>query len=155
MQNRQKPFDLNKKKEKVKLENLYDRYQQCKSNDLKDLIDLESIIKKSNSLMNEDDRRASNFIKIFDNMEDDDFNKFLFIFEKYDLMNYTITDLLNNIIDSSKTDNFLKDLCATYKKYSDSLTYGGKKNAIDKISVYLNHLKLKSEQTQILFKKNI
>ena len=134
------------------MEDLYDKYQKCKSNDLKDLMDLESIIKKHNSLTNADEAKAKNFIEIFDKMEDDNFDKFLYIFEKYDLINLTFTDIEEKINDEKQRDDFLLDLCSTYKNYSDSLTAGGKKDAIDKINIYLNHLKRKSGEKKPLFK---
>ena len=152
IRNRQNPIDFNKIKERQKLEDLYNKYQFCKSNDPKDLIDLESIIKKTNSLMSAEEKKADNFIKKFDKMEEDNFEKLLYIFDIYDLTNLTLTDIEEMINEEEKRDDFLVDLLSKYKKCSDNLTPGGKKDAIDKICVYLNHLKKKSEEKKPLFK---
>ena len=153
LRNRQEPIDFNKKNEKEKLENLYAQYQQCKSNDLKDLIDLESMIKNSNLIISTEEKKAENFIKIFDSMGEDNYQKFLFIFDKFDITEYTLTDINVSMNDPEKRGEFLMNLCTQYKVYSDSLTAGGKKEAIDKITIYLNHLREKNAENQALFKK--
>ena len=153
LKNRQNPVDFNRKKEKEKLENLYAQYQQCKESDLKDLIDLESMIKKSNSSISQEEKKAENFIKKFESMKDDDYQKFLFIFDKYDITEYLLTDIEIKINSPEEREKFLVFLCSKYKKYSDSLTAGGKKEAIDKINIYFNHLKKKNDEKQPLFKE--
>lgn len=153
LKNRQNPIDLNRKKEKEKLENLYAQYQQCKESDLKDLIDLESMIKKSNSSISQEEKKAENFIKKFESMKDDDYQKFLFIFDKYDITEYLLTDIEIKINSPEEREKFLVFLCSKYKNYSDSLTAGGKKEAIDKINIYFNHLKKKNDEKQPLFKE--
>ena len=153
LKNRQNPVDFNRKKEKEKLENLYAQYQQCKESDLKDLIDLESMIKKSNSSISQEEKKAENFIKKFESMKDDDYQKFLFIFDKYDITEYLLTDIEIKINSPEEREKFLVFLCSKYKNYSDSLTAGGKKEAIDKINIYFNHLREKNDEKQPLFKE--
>ena len=123
-----------------------EKYQQCKTNDAKDLIDLESIIKKSNLSVTDEQKKADNFLEIFSKMKDDDHEKFLFIFEKYNLTEYfVVSDILNIVLDHDKGYNFLVELCSKYQKYGSGLNPGAKKEAITKIQIYLNHLKKKSE----------
>ena len=154
IKNRKKPIDFNKKGEKEKIEKVLENYQQCKTNDAKDLIDLESLIKKSNISITEDEKKANNFLQIFNKMKEDDEAKFLYIFEKYNLTEYyEDSDILTRIYDPDDRYNFLVELCSKYQKYNMELTPGGKKQAINQIQVYLNHLKKKSEdKNKPLFK---
>ena len=146
IRNRQEPIDFNVIGEKEKLEKLLEEYQQCKNNDAKDLIDLESIIKKSNLNITNEQKKAYNFLQIFNKMKEDDHEKFLFIFEKYNLTKYyEITDLLNLVLNPDERYNLLVELCSKYQKYANGLNPGAKKDAITQIQIYLNHLKKKSE----------
>ena len=146
IRNRQEPIDFNLIGEKEKLEKLLEEYQQCKTNDVKDLIDLESIIKKSNINITNEQKKAYNFLQIFNKMKEDDHEKFLFIFEKYNLTKYyEVSDLLNIILNLEERYDFLIELCSKYQKYGDGLKPGAKKDAITQIQIYLNHLKKKSE----------
>ena len=117
------------------------------------MIDLESMIKNSNLIISTEEKKAENFIKIFDSMGEDNYQKFLFIFDKFDITEYTLTDINVSMNDPEKRGEFLMNLCTQYKVYSDSLTAGGKKEAIDKITIYLNHLRQKNAENQALFKK--
>ena len=135
------------------MEKLLIEYQQCKSNDIKDLIDLESIIKNNNVNISEEEKKASNFITNFEKMKDNNINKFLYIFDKYNLTEYyTDTDIINKITISKERDKFIIELCSKYQKYNQSLTDCPKKEAINKINIYLNHLKTKcSNKEEKLF----
>ena len=146
IRNRQTPIDFVIIGEKEKLEKLLEEYQQCKTNDAKDLIDLESIIKESNLSITNEQKKAYNFMENFNKMKDDNHEKFLFIFEKYNLTEYyEVTDILNIILNHDERYNFLVELCSKYQKYSSVLNPGPKKDAITQIQVYLNHLKKESE----------
>jgi hypothetical protein len=153
IRNKQKPIDFSIKGEKENLEKLLIEYQQCKSNDIKDLIDLESIIKNNNVNISQEEKKASNFITNFEKMKDDNLNKFLYIFNKYNLTEYyTDTDIINKITISKERDKFILELCSKYQKYNQSLTDCPKKEAINKINIYLNHLKAKcSNKEEKLF----
>ena len=153
IRNKQKPIDFSIKGEKENLEKLLIEYQQCKSNDIKDLIDLESIIKNNNVNISQEEKKASNFITNFEKMKDDNLNKFLYIFDKYNLTEYyTDTDIINKITISKERDKFILELCSKYQKYNQSLTDCPKKEAINKINIYLNHLKAKcSNKEEKLF----
>ena len=152
LKNKQKPLDLGKRKEKENLEKLINKYQQCKSNDVKDLIELESIIKKSNLIMSEDDKKAFNFLQIFNGMKDDDFQKLYFILDKFNITEYSESEIIEKINNIDERYDFILDLCAQYKKYNDDLTPGNKKDAISRIHVYFNHLKEKCKNNEPLFK---
>ena len=152
LKNKQKPLDLGKRKEKENLEKLINKYQQCKSNDVKDLIELESIIKKSNLIMSEDDKKAFNFLQIFNGMKDDDFQKLYFILDKFNITEYSESEIIEKINNIDERYDFILDLCAQYKKYNDDLTPGNKKDAISRIHVYFNHLKEKCSNNEPLFK---
>ena len=143
LKNREKRIDFSKKSEKTKLENLISKYQQCKSNDVKDLIELESIIKKSNIIMSEDDKKAFNFIQIFNKMKDDDFQKLDFVFDKFNITEYSVSEIIEKINNPNERYDLLIDLCDRYSKYNDDLTPGNKKDAISRIQIYFNHLKEK------------
>ena len=146
IRNRQAPIDFEIIGEKEKLEKLLEEYQQCKSNDAKDLNDLESIIKKSNVSITDEQKKAYNFMENFNKMEDCNHEKFLFIFVKYNLTEYyEDTDILNKIINHDERYDFLVELCSKYQKYSSVLNPGPKKDAITQIQIYLNHLKKESE----------
>ena len=143
LKNREKRIDFNKKSEKIKLENLISKYQQCKSNDVKDLIELESIIKKSNILLSEDDKKAFNFIQIFNEMKDDDFQKLYFVFDRYNITEYSVSEIIEKINNPDERYDLLLELCDRYNKYNDDLTPGNKKDAISRINIYFNHLREK------------
>ena len=155
IKNKKTPIDFNIIGEKEKLEKKLEEYQQCKSNDARDLIDFESIVKQSDLSITLDEKKAYNFLQNFNKMKDDDIGKFLLIFEKYNLTEYyEDTDIINKIVNVDKRLIFLVELCSKYQKYSMELTPGGKKDAINQIQIYLNHLKKKSEnKNNHLFEK--
>ena len=139
------PIDFNIIGEREKLENIYERYQKCKSNDIKDLIDLEKIIKSSNVLISEEEKKAQNFLQNFNRLEDDNHEKLLLIFNKYNIAGYYETDVLINLLNSEKRYEMIVKLCSIYQKYNNNLTQGAKKDAITQIQIYLNHLKKKCD----------
>ena len=139
------PIDFNIIGEREKLENIYERYQKCNSNDIKDLIDLEKIIKSSNVLISEEEKKAQNFLQNFNRLEDDNHEKLLLIFNKYNIAGYYETDVLINLLNSEKRYEMIVKLCSIYQKYNNNLTQGAKKDAITQIQIYLNHLKKKCD----------
>ena len=139
------PIDFNIIGEREKLENIYERYQKCKSNDIKDLIDLEKIIKSSNVLISEEEKKAQNFLQNFNRLEDDNHEKLLLIFNKYNIAGYYETDVLINLLNSEKRYEMIVKLCSIYQKYNNNLTQGAKKDVITQIQIYLNHLKKKCD----------
>ena len=143
LKNRLKRIDFSKRKEKEKLENLISKYQLCKSNDVKDLEELESIIKKSDILMSDNEKIAFNFLQIFNKMKDDDFQKLYFVLDKFNITGYSMSDISAKINNPDERYNLLIDLCDKYKKYNDDLNPGYRKDAIGRIHVYFNHLKEK------------
>ena len=144
--NYKNPVDFNIIGEREKVENLLEQYQKCISNDAKDLFELEKIIKTCNLSMSEDEIKAKNFLQNFNEKKDDDPEKFLLIFEKYNITEYyEITDILNMADDPDQRYNFIVGLCAKYQKYNDHLNPGLKKDAINQIQIYLNHLKKKCD----------
>jgi hypothetical protein len=143
LKNRLKRIDFSKIKEKEKLENLISKYQQCKSNDVKDLEELESIIKKPDILMSDDEKIAFNFLQIFNKMKDDDFQKLYFVLDKFNITDYSASEIIAKINNPDERYDLLIDLCDKYKKYNDDLNPGYRKDAIGRIHVYFNHLKEK------------
>ena len=138
-------IDFNIIGEKEKFEEILEKYQKCKSNDIKDLIELEKIIKRSNVLISEDEKKAQNFLQNFNRLEDDNHEKFLLIFDKYNITEYFETDALTKILNPEKRYDIIVKLCSIYQKYNNNLTQGAKKDAITQIQVYLNHLKKKCD----------
>ena len=143
LENKQNPIDITKNKEKSKLENLFVLYKQCETNNPNDLKELENIIKKSENKMSYEDIKAKNFIENFEKMKDNDIFKFLYIFQRYDITEYKADDLVDKIRNINERENLIIDLCAIYQKYNDNIAKGETKEAINKIQVYLNHLKTK------------
>ena len=143
LKKRLKRIDFSKKKEKEKLENLISKYQQCKSNDIEDLTELESLIKKSDILMSDNDKIAFNFLQIFNKMKDDDFQKLYFVLDKFNITDYSASEIIAKINNPDERYDLLIDLCDKYKKYNDDLNPGYRKDAIGRIHVYFNHLKEK------------
>ena len=152
IRNRQNTIDFSDPKEKEKMEKILEDFSLCKSKDIKDLMELEKMIKRSNEVINEEEKRAINFMEVFEKMEDDDFEKFYYIFDKFEKAKYEYTDLRVKIDDSKQRYNFILLLCGKYQNLSNNTTPGPKKDAIDKIHVYLNHLKKKCEDNTPLFK---
>ena len=137
------PIDLNLIGEKERLEKILEQYKKCKSIDTKDLIEFEKILKKSFASMTEDEKYAQNFLENFNQMENDNYEKFLLIFVRYNLTEYYDTDVLSELMNFEKSYETIVKLCAIYQKYNQNLTPGAKKNAITEIQIYLNHLKTK------------
>lgn len=149
------PIDLNLIGEKERLEKILEQYQKCKSNDIKDLIEFEKILKNSFVAMTEGQKYAQNFLQNFNQMEDDNYEKFLLIFERYNLTEYYETDALIELMDFEKRYDTIVKLCSIYQKYNENLTPGAKKNAITQIQIYLNHLKTKcNDKNKPLFKND-
>ena len=136
------PIDFNIIGQEEKLKEILNQYQKCKSNDTKDLIEFEKILKNSFVSITEDEKKAQNFLQNFNRMKDDDHEKFMLIFEKYNVANYYESDVLLELMDYEKRYNTIVKLCSTYQNYSNNLTPGAKKNAITQIQIYLNHLKV-------------
>ena len=151
IKNLQKSIDFSKIKEKEKIEKLYNEYKDCKTNDIKDFIELERIITNSNKAINQEDKKAENFLEIFEKLKDDDFQKFMLIFDKFEGEQDNLTEIYEKIDDKKERYQFLLKLCAKYNNLSNNITPCKKKDAIDKIHVYLNHLKQKCEQNLPLF----
>ena len=143
--NRQNPIDITNKKEKSKLEELIVIYKQCQSNNLTDLEELENIVNQSENNISYEDFKANNFIENFERMKDNDMFKFLFIFQKYDITEYTADDLVGQITNINERENLILELCKKYQKYNDTEAKGKTKEAITKIQAYLNRLKKKCE----------
>ena len=137
------PIELNLIGEKERLEKILEEYQKCKSNDIKDLMDFEKILKNSFAAMTADEKYAQNFLENFNQMEEDNYEKFLLIFERYNLTEYYDTDVLYELMDFEKRYDTIVKLCSIYQEYNQNLTPGAKKNAITEIQIYLNHLKTK------------
>ena len=149
------PIDLNLIGEKERLEKILEQYQKCKSNDIKDLIQFEKILKNSFVAMTEGQKYAQNFLQNFNQMEDDNYEKFFLIFERYNLTEYYETDALVELMDFEKRYDTIVKLCSIYQKYNENLTPGAKKNAITQIQIYLNHLKTKcNDKNKPLFKND-
>ena len=147
------PIDLNLIGEKERLEKILEQYKKCKSIDTKDLIEFEKILKKSFASMTEDEKYAQNFLENFNQMENDNYEKFLLIFVRYNLTEYYDTDVLSDLMNFEKRYETIVKLCAIYQKYNQNLTPGAKKNAITEIQIYLNHLKTKcNDKNKPLFK---
>ena len=142
LENKQEPIDITKKEEISKLENLIVLYKQCRTNDPIDLKELENIIKQSENNTSYEDIKAINFIENFEKMKDNNMHKFLYIFQRYDITEYTADDLVDKIKNVNERENLIIDLCYKYQKYNDKIKEGKKKDAITKIQVYLNHLKV-------------
>ena len=136
------PIDFNIIGQEEKLKEILNQYQKCKSNDTKDLIEFEKILKNSFVSITEDEKKAQNFLQNFNRMKDDDHEKFMLIFEKYNVANYYESDVLLELMDYEKRYNTIVKLCSTYQNYSNNLNPGAKKNAITQIQIYLNHLKV-------------
>ena len=151
LENKINQINTDDKNEKNKLENLINLYKQNKSNDIKDLIELESILNKSDNKPSEEDKKAINFIENFVRMENDDIKKFLFIFEKFHLCDYTDCELINQILNLEKRVSLLNELITKYQKYYDEVKGDKTKDAIDKILKYFNFLKEKCNVNKPLF----
>ena len=151
LRNRKKRINFKIKEEKENLEILLEKYQQCQTNDLKDLLELESMIKKNNQIITENEKKYLNFINKFEALKDDNLEKFSIIFETFGLNDYTITDLVEKIMTKNKRYSLLIELIEIYKKKEDVLIPGNEKQAINKICVYLNHLKIKCNEDKPLF----
>ena len=143
--NGQNPIDITNKKEKSKLEELIVIYKQCQSNNLTDLEELENIVNQSENNISYEVFKANNFIENFERMKDNDMFKFLFIFQKYDITEYTADDLVGQITNINERENLILELCKKYQKYNDTEAKGKTKEAITKIQAYLNRLKKKCE----------
>ena len=81
----------------------------------------------------------------FNRLEDDNHEKLLLIFNKYNIAGYYETDVLINLLNSEKRYEMIVKLCSIYQKYNNNLTQGAKKDAITQIQIYLNHLKKKCD----------
>ncbi len=102
--------------------------------------------------MSEDDKKAFNFIQIFNKMKDDDPQKLDFVFDKFNITEYSVSEIIEKINNPNERYDLLIDLCDRYSKYNDDLTPGNKKDAISRIHVYFNHLKEKCKNNEPLFK---
>ena len=88
----------------------------------------------------------------FNRLEDDNHEKLLLIFNKYNIAGYYETDVLINLLNSEKRYEMIVKLCSIYQKYNNNLTPGTKKDAFTQIQIYLNHLKTKcNDKTKPLF----
>ena len=152
IRNMDNSLDLNISGEKERLEKILEDYQQCKSNDIKDLMDFEKIIKDSYVKISEDEKKAQNFLQNFNRMEEDNYKKFMLIFEKYNVTEYYESEALIELLDLDKRYETIVKLCGIYQNYNNNLTPGAKKDAFTQIQIYLNHLKTKCEdKTKPLF----
>ena len=151
LRNKMERINFNIKEEKENFEKLLEKYQQCQTNDLKDLLELESMIKRNNQVINENEKKYRIFINKFEDLKDDNLGKFSIIFETFGLNKYSITDLEENIMDNKKRNPLLIELIGIYQKKEKDLTEGVEKEAINKILVYLNHLKEKCKEDKPLF----
>ena len=52
-------------------------------------------------------------------MKDNDMFKFLFIFQKYDITEYTADDLVGQITNINERENLILELCKKYQKYNE------------------------------------
>ena len=153
--NRLKKIDFTKKKERKKLEDLIKEYSLCKTINMKDKDELESIINPPNEAIDNEEKKAINFIKAFENMKDDQFEKFYFIFETYDKKELTSSDIRMELGKPDGGYNFLVNLCSEYQRYYEDIKEPcSKKDAMNKILVYLNHLKQKCQDKTPLFKND-
>ena len=145
-------LDFNIRGEKERLEKILEDYQQCKSNDTKDLIEFEKIIKDSFVKISEDEKKATNFLQNFNRLKEDNHEKFMLIFEKYNVTEYYESEALIELLDLDQRYDTIVKLCGIYQQYNNNLTPGAKKDAFTQIQIYLNHLKTKCEdKTKPLF----
>ena len=115
--------------------------------------ELESIINSSNEAIDDEEKKAIVFIKAFENMKDDQFEKFFFIFETYDKKGLTSSEIRMELGKPDRGYNFLVNLYSEYQRYYEDIKEPcSKKDAMNKILVYLNHPKQKCQDKKPLFK---
>ena len=152
IKNMNNKIDFNSRGEKERLEKILEDYQTCKSNDTKDLIEFEKMLKDSFVKISEDEKKAQNFLQNFNRMEEDNHEKFMLIFEKYNVTEYYESEALIELLDLDQRYDTIVKLCGIYQKYNNNLTPGTKKDAFTQIQIYLNHLKTKcNDKTKPLF----
>ena len=133
-----------KGKEIFKLNNLIEKYKNCKTADPEDSLRLESI---NNVLITNFDRemkKAETFINIFKKKKDEDPEKLNYIFDVYNPneSKYTFT-LVNDfmyVYDQEKQGEFLTEIRSEFQKLENKITSSKIKDAYGEINKYLNKL---------------
>ena len=146
-----------KYKEIVDLNNLIENYKKCKTLVVEDLMELESINKKSIENNDREMKKAENFLAQFKNMKDNDPVKFDYIFEKYNpdenKYNYTVIYEFTYTTTQKEQEDILTEMCATFLKLEQEITQSKKKDAYTAaICQYLNDLKVINSQKTLFHK---
>ena len=132
-------------KELIDLNNLIEKYKNCKTFDPEDCLRLEKINNIPIKDFDRDIKKAEIFNNIFKNMKDDDPEKLYYIFDNYNPNEdkYTFT-LLNEFLyyDQEKQGEFLTEIRAIFQKIESQTTAGPIKNVYGEINKYLNKLEL-------------
>ena len=131
-------------KELIDLNNLIEKYKNCKTFDPEDCLRLEKINNIPIKDFDRDIKKAEIFNNIFKNMKDDDPEKLYYIFDNYNPNEdkYTFT-LLNEFIyyDQEKQGELLNEIRAIFLKMEREITAGPIKNVYEEIYNYLSKLK--------------
>jgi hypothetical protein len=149
---------LNNYKEKDKLKKvntLIEKYKKCNSAEIKDLNELISISIYMNSNEKNNDKKDEDqiFLNNFENMSNDDKEKFFYFFEKYNPNedSYTDTnayDFIYQTEEGKKNLGFLPGLISAFSKKHDAEKNINKKKVYESIIKYLNYLKNKENCKQ-------
>ena len=88
----------------------------------------------------------------FNQLEEDNHEKFMLIFERYNVTEYYESEALIDLLDLDKRYETIVKLCGIYQEYNNRLNPGAQKDAFTQIQIYLNHLKVKcDDKTKPLF----
>ena len=144
-----------KSKDLIYLNDLIEKYKNCKTSDTEDCFRLESINNTMIENYNRDIKNAEKFNNIFKKMEDDDPEKLYYIFDNYNPNEDTYTHTyLNEFIyyDQKRQEDFLTEIRSKFQKMENQTTEGPIKNAYGEINKYLNKLAQINSVRKLCFK---
>ena len=140
----------------VRLNDLIEKYRNCKSADPEDSLRLESINSDLIKNLDREIKKAEHFICLFKKMEDENPEKLNYIFDIYNPneKKYTFT-LLSDfmyIYDKKKQGEFLTEIRSEFQKLQNQTTSSRIKDAYEEINKYINKLALVNSKRKIFSK---